>query len=121
MATTVAQAQPVRDEDLAQKVQAENLATAAVFLTAVGINADPAGKYDESVLIEFINERGWTIRLNGADDDWGAEVKAEISPEENWYGVAADSDRVTALALALAALLDADWPEQEPTVRIEGA
>ncbi len=118
MATTLAQT--VRDEDLAQKVQAENLAKAAVTLARVGIGADATGNYDESALIEFVNERGWTIRLNGADDDWGAEVKAKVYPDENWYGVAADTDRVTALALALAALLDAPWSEQEPTVRIEG-
>jgi hypothetical protein len=119
MVTTVVRAQTVRDEGLAQKVQAENLAKAAATLGRAGIDADATGTYDESSLIEFIHQRGWMIRINGADDDWGAEVMAEVSPEEDWFGVAADTDRVTALALALAALLRAPWPEREPAARVE--
>ncbi len=117
MATSIAQT--VHDEDFAQSVRGEDLAKAVVTLTAVGLGPDEAGAYDEAALIKYIHDRGWTHFIKGSPGSWYAEVLAEVSSDEDWYGIAGDIECVPALALALAALLRAPWPEREVAVRGE--
>ncbi len=105
MATSLAQADI--DEDLYRSVREENLAQAADTLAAVGLGPDAAGDYDEAALLAYIDQRGWTYRLDAKGGGWIGEILAEVTPDEDWYGIAADVDRVPALALALAALLRA--------------
>lgn len=117
MATSVAQT--VHDEDLAQSVRAEDLAKAAVTLAAVGLGPDTDGDYDEAALVKYIDGREWTHLIKGETGSWYAEILAEVSPDEDWYGIAGDIERGPALALALAALLRAPWPEREAAVRAD--
>lgn len=123
MATTVAQAQTVRDETLGRSVRDGDLAAAAISLAAVGLGPNAAGNYDEAALLAYIDERGWSYRLEAKGGGWIGNILAEISPDLDWYGIAGDIERVPALALALAALLRAPWSklEQEQAPRAVGA